>query len=298
MSHRSNRLGGVAQHTRTVGTSGPNNRLDFPCFWFDLDASPALSNGGLGNRSTTLMVPASTRASARTDSPALRRMFGRMGLLLKTRVLPVAALSCLVVWQLDALASELRQLNAHPGWIVLGECARSVLYALFLCFPIAAFLTHEPPLSRDPRLLVTCAAITATFLLPALGLLAPDGPVLWQTTPELLCVAIGLSLIGVGLAVVSAQSLGACFSFDPQGRALVVRGPYRLVRHPIYLSELGMIVGITIVNPRVVPLVGACAVIALQVVRIRAEERLLRSTFPAFSSYAVATRYRLIPPLW
>ena len=111
-------------------------------------------------------------------------------------------------------------------------------------------------------------------------------------------IALAITLVGVTLAVVSANSLGGSFSFGPQGRALVVRGPYRLVRHPIYLAELAMIVGVTVVNPRVVLLAGAFAVIVLQLVRIRAEERLLRSTFPGFNSYAAVTRYRLVPFLW
>jgi len=79
---------------------------------------------------------------------------------------------------------------------------------------------------------------------------------------------------------------------------LIVAGPYRWVRHPIYLAELVMILGVTVVDPRVVPLLGAIVVGVLQVIRIRAEERLLRSTFPGFGAYATATRYRLVPLLW
>jgi protein-S-isoprenylcysteine O-methyltransferase Ste14 len=203
-----------------------------------------------------------------------------------------------VFWQLGALISELQELNVHPGWTVLGECLRSVLYALFLCFPIAAFLTHEPPRSQDGRLLVTCAAVAATFLLAGLGLLVPSGPEVWSSSPGAVGIALAVTLIGVALAVVSAHSLGANFSFGPQGRALVVRGPYRLVRHPIYLAELAMIVGVTVVDPRLVPMLGALVVVVLQLVRIRAEERLLRSTFPGFSRYAAVTRFRLVPLVW
>ena len=126
----------------------------------------------------------------------------------------------------------------------------------------------------------------------------PGGTQLWRASSAVVGIALAMTLVGVGLAVVSASSLGGSFSFGPQGRALVVRGPYRLVRHPIYLAELAMIVGVTVVNPRVVPLAGATAVVVLQLVRIRAEEHLLRSTFPGFSSYTAVTRYRLVPFLW
>ena len=286
------------QQVRRYGTTGPNNRVGTACYWFDAETSPMLSEGVLGNQSTTLMVEASTRATVSRNTSAARRIAGRVGWLLTYRLLPAAALSGLVLWQLMALVSELQQLNVHPGWVVLGECVRSALYVLFLCFPVAAFLTHEPPRSRDGRVLVTCAAIAASFLLAGVGLLVPGGPQLWRPSPELVSTALALTLAGVALAVVSAQALGGSFSFGPQGRALIVRGPYRLVRHPIYLAEIAMIVGVMVVNPRLVPLAGACAVIVLQLVRIRAEERLLRSTFPGFSSYAAVTRYRLVPFLW
>jgi protein-S-isoprenylcysteine O-methyltransferase Ste14 len=143
-----------------------------------------------------------------------------------------------------------------------------------------------------------CTTVTATFLLAGLGLLAPSGPELWRTSPALVSIALAVTLVGVGLAVISAQFLGTNFSFTPQGRALVERGPYRFVRHPIYLAELLMIFGVTVVDMRLVPLLGALLVLALQLVRIRAEEHLLRSTFPGFKKFTATTRYRLVPFIW
>ncbi len=268
------------------------------CYLFDPESSLVISKGGSRNQSNTVVIDPSSRAGTRSDFSTTRRVLERMRRLLTCRLFPAGALVGLVLWQLGALIAELREFNLHPGWIVLGECLRSVLYALFLCFPIGAFLTHEPPRSRDGRVLVKGAAVVATFLLAGLGLLVPSGIQLWRMSSAVVGIAVAITLVGVVLAVTGAHSLGANFSFGPQGRALVVRGPYRMVRHPIYLAELAMIVGVTIVSPRVVPLVGATAVIVLQLVRIRAEERLLRSTFPGFSRYAAVTRYRLVPFLW
>ena len=283
---------------RTVWTTEPNCFLHASCYWFDTEALPMMSKGGLGNQSNTVMIETSARPVTIVDHSITHRVLDRVRRLLTSRLLPAIALAGLVFWQLGALVSELQALNVRPGWTVLGECLRSMLYALFLCFPIAAFLTHEPPRSRDGRLFVTCAAVAATFLLAGLGLLVPSGPKLWHTSSAVVGIALAITLIGVALAVASAHSLGANFSFGPQSRALVVRGPYRLVRHPIYLAELAMIVGVTVVNLRLVPVVGALAVVGLQVVRIRAEERLLRSTFPGFSRYATMTRFRLVPFVW
>ena len=283
---------------RTVSTTEPNCTLHASCYWFDTETSPMMSKGGLGNQNNTVMVGPPARPGTIMDRATTPRVLGRVRHLLTSRLFPALALAGLVLWQVGALVSELQELNVRPGWTVLGECLRSVLYAVFLCFPIAAFLTHEPPRSRDGRLLVTGAAVAATFLLAGLGLLAPSGPELWRTSSAVVGIALAITLVGVALAVASAQSLGANFSFGPQGRALVVRGPYRLVRHPIYLAELVMIMGVTVVDPRLVPILGALVVLVLQLVRIRAEERLLRSTFPGFSRYAAMTRYRLVPLVW
>ena len=257
-----------------------------------------MSQGGLGNQSNSIMIGAPTRSSTIMDRAAPPHTLRRVRHQLTSRLLPATALAGLVLWQLGALVSVLRELNVHPGWILLGECLRSMLYVLFLCFPIAAFLTHEPPRSRDGRPVVTCAAVTASFLLAGLALLVPSGPEFWHPPPQVMEIALAVTLMGVALAVVSAQSLGASFSFGPQGRALVVRGPYRLVRHPIYLAELLMILGVTVVDPRLVPILGALCVAGLQLVRIRAEERLLRSTFSGFKAYAAVTRHRLVPLVW
>ena len=47
-----------------------------------------------------------------------------------------------------------------------------------------------------------------------------------------------LSAIGLAIAVVGKASLGRSFGLVPANRGVVVRGPYTLVRHPIYLGYL------------------------------------------------------------
>ena len=283
---------------RTESTTESNHLLPASCYWFDPESKPMVSMVSSGNQSNTVVVNAPPESPSTNSGSAVNGTLSRMRILLTSRYLPALALAGLVLWQLAALVPELEELSLHPGWMLLGECLRSALYALFLCFPIAAFLTQESPRSSDNRLLMTCAALGATFLLAGMRLLAPSGPEIWHASRAVIEFAVALTLGGVGLALVSANSLGSCFSFGPQGRALVVRGPYRWVRHPIYLAELVMILGVTVVEPRVVPLLGAIVVGVLQVIRIRAEERLLRSTFPGFARYATVTRHRLVPLLW
>jgi protein-S-isoprenylcysteine O-methyltransferase Ste14 len=175
---------------------------------------------------------------------------------------------------------------------------RSALYAAFLFIPVVVFLLHDPPSASDDRIVIRAAAIVASFLLILLGLLAPSGPVLFRVALTVEVAALAMTLVGAMLAVCAVGTLGMNFSFGPEARQLVMRGPYRLVRHPVYLAEILMSCGVLLSNLRLTILVGECAVFALQVLRIRAEERLLAKTFPAFGQFVSVTRSRLVPGVW
>ena len=83
----------------------------------------------------------------------------------------------------------------------------------------------------------------------------------------------------------------------PQVRRLVLSGPYRYIRHPLYLSEEIALVGVVlqVMSPlTVLILVGH---IAVQVSRILYEEKLLDKTLPQYHHYAAST-WRLVPFVW
>ena len=184
---------------RTEWTTESNHLLPSSSFWFDSESKPMVSTGSSGNQSNTVVAGAPPTAPAPEHEGATRGTLGRIRNLVTSRLLPALALAVLVLWQLAALVPELEEFNLRPGWIVLGECLRSALYALFLCFPIAAFLTHETPRSRDSRPLMTGAALGATFLLVGLRLLVPGGPEIWHASHSVIGIAVALTLGGVGL---------------------------------------------------------------------------------------------------
>jgi protein-S-isoprenylcysteine O-methyltransferase Ste14 len=96
------------------------------------------------------------------------------------------------------------------------------------------------------------------------------------------------------VALASLATLGRSFSIFPARRAIVARGPYRVVRHPIYLAELGMLVTAVATRGWLAGLAAFAVVASLVAPRILAEERMLTAD-PAYSRYRAAVRHRLLP---
>jgi protein-S-isoprenylcysteine O-methyltransferase Ste14 len=101
-----------------------------------------------------------------------------------------------------------------------------------------------------------------------------------------------LSIAGAVLVFRSRRELGAAWSFVPmadQGAGLVTTGPYRLVRHPIYLGLAGLALGESLAFgscPAFLIVLGG--IVPTFVWRARAEEALLRRAFG--ESYALYRR--------
>jgi protein-S-isoprenylcysteine O-methyltransferase Ste14 len=92
-----------------------------------------------------------------------------------------------------------------------------------------------------------------------------------------------LAIAGAALVLKSRAELGPAWSFVPnadEGTGLVTTGPYRLVRHPIYLGFALLVMGQALafgsLPALMIVLFGIVPTFAW---RARAEEKLLRRTF-------------------
>jgi protein-S-isoprenylcysteine O-methyltransferase Ste14 len=130
------------------------------------------------------------------------------------------------------------------------------------------------------------------------GFLPPD----WPPGAKRALALIGLALFLAGCAIVvwSARLLGRGFTPYPRPSArgeLVERGPYRVVRHPIYAGALVLFVGYSLCTG-VLALVVTAGLGVVWALKAGVEERLLRQRYAAYAGYARRVRFRLVPFLY
>ena len=106
-----------------------------------------------------------------------------------------------------------------------------------------------------------------------------------------------LQFLGTGFQLYGKIALGRSFGIVAANRGVVSSGPYRLVRHPIYLGYLVTHVGFLLSNMSAWNVAVYAAVYVFQVARIFAEERILAAD-GGYREYLRGVRYRLIPGLF
>src|SRR5712671_4414945 len=111
--------------------------------------------------------------------------------------------------------------------------------------------------------------------------------------------ATGLVLVtlGAALSLVSLLTMGRLFGVRPALRGLVTSGPYRLVRHPMYLSYILADIGYNLQEWNSITILLVLVGWASLVYRIHAEERVI-SQHAEWPRYAASVRSRLFPGLW
>lgn len=110
-------------------------------------------------------------------------------------------------------------------------------------------------------------------------------------------VGFALQLAGTLFEIYGKAALGRSFGIVAANRGIVVKGPYRFVRHPIYLGYLVTHVGFTLSNWSVRNLVIYVVTYFFQVARIFSEERIL-SEDESYRAYRERVRFRLVPGIF
>jgi protein-S-isoprenylcysteine O-methyltransferase Ste14 len=185
------------------------------------------------------------------------------------------------VWG-DALADPALRVWAEAGYASL----RTAVVLAFSLFVFTRGPSRRP--ARDPVAFAACAAAVGAIVLL-------EGPPAGTATSLVLAGDL-VALVACVWLLSAVVALGRCFGVLPEARGLVTRGPYRVVRHPVYLGELVACAGLVLAAPTAWNLVVAAVFVGAQALRMQLEENELGEHFPEYARYAAETP-RLLPRL-
>lgn len=179
--------------------------------------------------------------------------------------------------------------HGHEVWPVL---VSRVCLTIFYLGLWAMIILRPPAVARSDGLLPALAALVGTYLPWSIPLIGHARHSELLNLFSAVCLVVG----GV-LMLITLAHLGRSFSLVPQARRVVSAGPYRWIRHPLYLSEEIAIMGIALQYLSLLVVLVLAAHVAIQIRRILYEEELLRRTLPEYAEYE-RSRWRLIAFVW
>jgi protein-S-isoprenylcysteine O-methyltransferase Ste14 len=113
--------------------------------------------------------------------------------------------------------------------------------------------------------------------------------------PDLLTA--GVSAAGLLLVIVGKLALGRSFGIAPANRGIVARGPYALVRHPIYTGYIVTHLAFAVAQPSAWNIAVLAVADSALVARALIEERLLCGD-AQYQSYCTRVSWHLVPGLF
>lgn len=154
-----------------------------------------------------------------------------------------------------------------------------------------SFLTREPVRegTRSKEIVLPAVSFALPFLVTNNIVLFP---VQWSTYYGLV-----IAVPGILLACASLIVLRRSFSILPAVRTITVSGPYRWVRHPLYLGESVYLIGMTLLAFNALSVLLLFVSLVLLIIRIGIEERKL-SSYQDYRDYLREVRFKLIPGLF
>jgi protein-S-isoprenylcysteine O-methyltransferase Ste14 len=191
-----------------------------------------------------------------------------------------------------ALFLETHQFIQHAQWSLGLRIVNQAMAVAFFVVQITLFALRPVAKQKSQGFIPRFAAI---FTLAA-GLLYFYAPV---AGPNDLVqgVAAAFGIAGISLSLYALRWLGRSFSILPEARRLVTDGPYRYVRHPLYVAEALSTLGVTLQLQQPLGALVAISIYLGQFARMGYEEEVLERAFPEYADYRKRT-FRLIPYIY
>jgi protein-S-isoprenylcysteine O-methyltransferase Ste14 len=115
---------------------------------------------------------------------------------------------------------------------------------------------------------------------------------------------VGIPLLALGMAqmtwsmVANRHAETTVRIQTDRDHKVVSGGPYRYVRHPMYVGAIAMYFASAMILGSMWALWTACVILLLFVWRTALEDRTLRRELVGYEEFAKQTRYRLMPGVW
>jgi protein-S-isoprenylcysteine O-methyltransferase Ste14 len=123
----------------------------------------------------------------------------------------------------------------------------------------------------------------------------------WSAFP-LWIIVFGYVLLTMAMAgnawVLSVNKFAEMGVRIQPGQQVIDRGPYSVVRHPMYATIFPLFGGIPLALGSFWALIPGTLVSLVLVVRTLFEDRMLQQELAGYKEYAARVRYRLIPGVW
>jgi protein-S-isoprenylcysteine O-methyltransferase Ste14 len=104
--------------------------------------------------------------------------------------------------------------------------------------------------------------------------------------------------LGIAMLVVIQNGYAAATVTVETGQTVVSGGGYTLVRHPMYVGNMIMMVGVPLALGSYWGLVFVVPGVVALMLRILDEEKLLTHELAGYREYTQRVRYRLVPYVW
>jgi protein-S-isoprenylcysteine O-methyltransferase Ste14 len=223
--------------------------------------------------------------------------FSDLRYLLTGRVIPAVLYALLGYAVVENAIGQASHLSPVDWLTVVGGPVREAIFAAFCLIPVVLFVIRPKPQARDGRVLPRVVAFAGTAILLLCGTSLPAGIAILAVPAWTATICAMVLVVATAGAVWGLLTLRLSFGIFPTARRLVTAGPYRLVRHPLYVCEILSALAMMVSNGHLITIALVAIFCALQVARIRYEESLLCKSFPEWRAWA-AGRSRLIPGVW
>jgi protein-S-isoprenylcysteine O-methyltransferase Ste14 len=208
------------------------------------------------------------------------------------KALPLAIFTLFLVTNSLTLPGQVMQLVREGVQSYQGiESLRHLLLFGFLLLVMAAYLTRTNAV--DPArgfwerffpMLVLIITFAGTSFLERVG---------GKYYSELVGAGLLLTLFGYGVILWALWHLRGSFAIMAEARSPVTSGPYRYVRHPLYLGESLSMLGLCLAMGTAAALLFWAVWTGMQLTRARIEETKLAHQFDDYKAYLGRTRFIL-----